>query len=115
MTLNHPNVREKAIYLHTAWKLRLRNTLRDGTSDCDLTTIRDPTICDLGLWMAKQSPATLPDYAQIANAHRLFHTAMGHTCELLRQGRAEEAKVFFSSRAGPDFASARLVHILARR
>jgi hypothetical protein len=84
---------DRAIRAHIHWRTRLMSAINGGEIP-DRTRACDHTACDLGKWMATQDQGVQrhPVFARLVEHHRLFHSAVGQTIDLVVAKLLDEAR-----------------------
>jgi hypothetical protein len=108
----------KAITVHTAWKVRLRDALAAGKFDTPVDTVRRDDQCVLGKWL--YGPMLTPQdkasehYKEVVYLHTEFHECAARVLELAMLGKKAEAERMLEYGGGEyPLASSRLVMALS--
>ncbi len=108
----------KAITVHTAWKVRLRDALATGKFDTPVDTVRKDDQCVLGKWL--HGPMMTPQdkltdhYKEVVYLHAEFHECAARVLELALLGNKVEAERMLAYGGGEyPLASSRLVMALS--
>jgi signal transduction histidine kinase len=84
----------RALDFHEAWKERFLQAIA-GKGSASLESAGDPTVCDLGQWLAGEGllrHGRSPGHAICRDAHRRFHEAAGEVAREIAAGRLEKAR-----------------------
>lgn len=104
---------DQIISIHLAWKLALRQAVREGTGgNLDPDMVGSSDRCELGRWL--ESPlACFEGMEELRNLHRGFHAAAGRIVEGLREGQPAELLAPFEAQL--EDLSVRMVSQLGAR
>jgi hypothetical protein len=84
---------EKALIAHGAWKHRLNTAIASGTSEFQVSQVREDNRCDFGKWFYSL-PAEIrgADHGMnIQKLHAEFHAEAARILDLALKGEKEEA------------------------
>jgi IMP dehydrogenase len=95
------NIFDKAVDLHTRWKLRIRNNIKEGIA-MDISDIGNDHACDLGAWIYEDGLKYngLPCFEAMCSSHEHFHRAAAEVAQCGNAGEKTRAMALL----GPDGA-----------
>lgn len=103
----------KALTCHSAWKIKLKQSIDNGCTDLDDEEVSKDTICLLGAWLHSN-----PDikkhkrYNELLDIHKKFHIESGKIVKLVKENKIEEAKNCLKSNSDYSVASLKLTKLL---
>jgi Chemoreceptor zinc-binding domain len=107
---------DKAINIHSMWKVRLRQAIDSGKIDVPVETIRQKDQCAFGKWLYGSTFAAgdkaSPYYKTVCDLHAEFHTLAAKVAELAVAGKKDEAVKMLTLDGPYGAASAKLTGAL---
>jgi len=114
----NPEVLQKAVVAHSAWKARLRNAIASGKLDIPVATIKVDNQCQFGKWLygteLSAHEKQTEQYRTVKELHAQFHEAASKVAQFATTGQKQAAEQAMDLSSDFSRVSSALMNALAK-